>query len=565
MPRLLLVLSVGLIAALAAVVRPRPAPAPIRLAVLVVFDQMRGDYVEKWRHLFPPGGFRRLQEEGVWFDRCLYPYASTQTGPGHSAMLSGATLDRTGIVLNEWYDRAAGTEVYCAGSDRYAIVPGGAERKAAAGKKPTPVGTPDRMRAETVADVLKRHTSGAGKVFGLSLKDRSAILPTGKRPDGAYWFTDRFVTSTYYRDALPPWVAAFNASGVADRWRGKTWERFRADVDYDREAGPDKVLGEGKGSVSEDKRTAQGVAFPHLMPGGAKYYEALATSPYGNELLLEFAKACVRAERLGADDVPDLLVVSFSSNDLIGHTWGPDSHEVLDVTLRSDRTVAELLAFLDAEVGAGRYTLAVTADHGACPLPEVAAAKGLGGKRVSFDGFRKALREGLAAAYPGRGADKWVEAVAGPWVYLNRRAIAAAREQPAAVAARVADWARGRPEVARAYTVGQIAGTDPADPVLPLVKASFAPDRCGDVYVIPKPYHLFDTSTAATPATGTSHGTPYEYDRHVPLLAIGPGIDGGRSDEPVTPQHAAAILADALGVPLPRDAGVTLPETLDGR
>ena len=219
--------------------------------------------------------------------------------------------------------------------------------------------------------MLKRTTNGKGKVFGLSLKDRAAILPTGKRPDGAYWFSGQFVTSTYYTDTLPKWVENFNNSHVADRWFGKDWIRARPGLNYAQFSGPDDV-------ASESNVSGLGITFPHHMTGGKaklqkEYYDALAASPMGNELLLTFAKRCIAEESLGQDDVPDLLVISFSSNDLIGHTFGPDSQEVLDVTLRSDEVVGDLLDYLDKVVGNGHYSVCISADHGVGSMPEVAA------------------------------------------------------------------------------------------------------------------------------------------------------------------------------------------------
>lgn len=555
--------------------RPAPPPHRVKLAVLVVFDQLRGDYLEQWQPLFRDDGFVRLQTEGAWFTNCRYPYAGTLTGPGHASMLTGAAPEKHGIITNEWMENGNG--VYCAGSQRYQFVPPPprfppdpedkkTEKKDA---KPTPVGHPEHLLSETVADVLKEATGGRAKVFGLSLKDRSAILPTGKRPNGAYWFYGTFGTSTYYADVVHPWVAEFNRSGRANRWFGRDWTRFRPDLDYDAWSGPDGgpytdgVFREGSGA-------GQGRVFPHPTTGGRsrlgpKYYEALANSPFGNTLLLEFAKTCVLAEQLGTHDVPDLLVVSFSSNDLIGHTWGPDSHEVLDVTLRSDALVAELLAFLDRTVGKDRYLLGLTADHGVCPLPEVARAKGTApfATRISTTELQKELDAHLTKTYPaskpanGKTA-KWVEGVHFPWVYVNPRLAKAVGQSREAVAAEAAKYLAARNDVARAFTRAQLSGpVPPSDEVAVRVKRSFHPVRSGDVYVVLQPYCI------PWGATGTTHGSPYPYDTHVPLLVYGPGVRGGKRDEPTTPQALASIFAKWLDVRRPRDASFPIPETLE--
>lgn len=558
---------------------PTPAAGQgprVRLAVLVVFDQLRGDFLERWKPLFGRDGFNRLMTEGAWFTHCHYAQGTTATGPGHAAMLTGTCPDRHGIINNGWYE--GGRVVYCAGSDRYELVPaplGGNGRG-----RGRDIGTPERLTAETLADVLKA-THPTAKVFGLSLKDRSAILPTGRQPDGAFWFTSRFVTSTYYADRLPAWVEEFNASGVADRWYGRQWTRFRTDVNYDEHAGPDDAPGEGKGVTVRDgpnKGWSQGVTFPHPMnpPAvendrpGREYYEALANSAFGNDLLAEFAKACVRAEQLGQRDVPDLLVVSFSSNDLVGHTWGPDSHEVLDITLRSDALMAEFLTFLDETVGRGRYILALTADHGVCPLVEASQARGRDARRVDIRELQRDLdahlRERLGPPAGSAGASSrsaaWVEAFGEPgtfpWVYLNPQTIAAAGKTTDEVARAAAEFLRTRPRVARAYTRAELTAGPLPDRIGERVRRSYHPERAGDVYVV---LHEYDLPSRPTD-TGTTHGAPYDYDTHVPLIIFGPGVAGGPKDEPTTPQAVAAILARWLGVRPPEQAEFPVPATL---
>ncbi|HUR55522.1 MAG TPA: alkaline phosphatase family protein, partial [Gemmataceae bacterium] len=506
----------------------------------------------------------RLQAEGAWFTRCYYPYGTTTTGPGHASMLSGTSAYKHGIINNNWHEKGADT--YCASHSRYKPVP-------AVPKMPDDPkdfkqksgGCPDRLLSETVADVLKRSTTGKGKVFGLSLKDRSAILPTGKRPDGAYWFDRRFGTSTYYADGVHPWVAAFNASGKAEQYLDKLWTRFRPDLDYAALAGPDDGPGEGGG-------TGQGKVFPHPTNAGKDaiskaYYEALANSPFGNDLLLDFAKTCVVAEELGQDDVPDLLVVSFSSNDLIGHTWGPDSHEVLDVTLRSDALMADFLTFLDAKVGKGNYAMAITADHGICPLVQHSAEAGMDAQQVAPAKLTERCEKHLKDTFGTFGGPKdpkaktaWVEAFSAPWMYLNARLVDAAKKPRGEVAASLAGFLRSQPEVARVFTREELASTFPEDDLMARrVQRSFYPERSGDVYVVLKPYYL----PTKPGDSGTTHGAPYNYDAHVPLVVYGPGVGGGPRTEPTAPQAAATILSRFLAVPPPKDADFPVPTTLE--
>lgn len=591
-----------LLAALLVATSGVPAPASdadnpkkpkVRLAVLVVFDQMRGDYLAKWQPLFGDGGFKRLQADGAWFPDCHYPYANTSTGPGHASMLAGCSGDKHGIINNNWYDRAAAEDAYCVGSTRYELVPPippGSDPdnlNPRTKKKPVGVGSPDRMLGPTLADVLKAGTNGAGKVVGLSLKDRSAVLLSGRKPDGVYWFEGRFGTSTYYRDTLPAWVTAFNKGGLAESYHGKDWVKFKPDLDYNQHAGPDDAPGEGKGK-------GQGVAFPHPttggqdkagknLPVGKAYYEAMVNSPYGNDLLLAFAKAAIEAEKLGQDDVPDLLTISFSSNDLVGHAWGPDSHEVLDITLRSDALMADLLAFLDAKVGAGKYAMVVTADHGICPLPESITPTGPAGKRYPtlalLTNAERHLREAFGAPdtpalvtpapkpdakptdppAPKRERTLWIEEASLPNIYLNYAQIKAANQTPDAVAAKLSGWLRTQPGIARAYTRADLLGNalPPTDPYLAPSRKSYHPDRGGDVVVVTAPFALLGSYPS-----GTTHGSPHPYDTSAAFLAFGPGVGGGKRTEKVTPLHAAAILADMLGVNPPRNAEYGLPTTL---
>lgn len=549
--------------------QPTPPPKRVKLAVLVVFDQMRGDYLDRWRSQFGPDGFERMRRDGAFFTNCHYPYAVTLTGPGHASMLSGTVPERHGIISNEW--RENGATVNCVGHARYQYVPAAppdpdakpADQKKAAEKKIA--GSPQFLLSETVADVLKETYGPRSKVFGMSIKDRGAILPTGQRPDGAFWFYGAFGTSSYYADAVKPWVLDFNAGRPADRWFGADWTRLRGEAECVPLSSEDDVKGEGKGKD-------QGITFPHPTTGGKsrigpKYYEALAYSPFGNELLLEFAKRCVVAEGLGTRDTPDLLVISFSSNDLIGHVWGPDSQEVMDVTLRSDLIMADLLSFLDRTVGKDQYLLGLTADHGVCPLPEVARTRGVApfAKRVDPAALQKDLDAHLANVFPGqKGTDgkpaKWVDAISFPWVYFKPAVVKASGQTPEAVAAESARFLAKQGGVARTLTRAELSGPiDASDEAAQRVKRSFHPARCGDVCVLLQPYCI----PSGSEGTGTTHGSLFPYDTHVPLLVVGPGIGGGDRDEPTTPQALASIFAKWLDVRRPKDAAYPLPKALE--
>lgn len=541
---LFLFASAGLSSGAAA--RREAPPSPPKLLVLVVFDQLRGDYLTRWRKLFGPGGFERLMTQGAWFSNCHYPYANTSTGPGHASLGAGCPPRVHGIVGNGWYDRAAGTSVYCATlGDRYQRVP---PRDGNAGGRG---GAPERLLVATIGDLVKQQ---GGRVVALSLKDRGCVLLAGRQPDAVYWFDDddgRFVTSTYYRAAPHQWVTAFNQRKVADRWFHQPWQRLRGDISYDDHCGPDDVAGEGKG-------VSQGITFPHPMTGGAtqpgsKSYQALYNSPFANEMLWELTQMAIEGEQLGRHEACDLLCVSFSANDPIGHCWGPDSHEVLDVTLRSDRLMKEFLDFLDRRIGRGQYVLALSADHGVVPLPEVSRAKGLDAGRITTAKLALDLEKHLQTKLgQGRELGRWLASGSDGEVYFNERTLTA-HGLPRRVAEQAAkEFLQPQPGVLRVITRSELQEEVSFDDVIGRrVLASFHPERSGDVFVIFRPYYL-----PSSRLTGTSHGTPHPYDTHVPLLVLGPDIPGGEHADAVTPLAAGVILADAIGATLP---GATVP------
>ena len=546
-------------------------PTHPKLVVLVVFDQMRGDYPKKWQPLFGDGGFKRLQTDGAWFTNCHYPYAYTLTAPGHTSLSTGTTPSKHGIVANDWYDRATGESVA-------SVTPPLEEKARGVG--------PYRRTAESVGDVLLRVLLGKGRVASLSLKDRAAILMAALRAQICYWFnsqTGNFQTSAYYRPDPHPWVTKFNKLKTADQWLDKNWDRFDSKLDYVPFSGPDDFIGEGTGYN-------QGQTFPHRFQLGKTkdekknkqaFYDAVTNSPMGNELLLEFAKTAIVSEKLGQGDTVDLLCISFSSNDLIGHCWGPDSQEVLDVTLRTDALLKNLLGFLDDKVGKGNYYFALSADHGVCPLPEFVKGK------PAYDDPRKLVKDAeriepeilttkaeafLNAKFLPEGKKApWLELPkkANTWLYFNHATLKELKLDQAVVERALADWFNIQPGIERAFTRTEMRDQDSREPsdLLLSVRRSFHPDRSGDVMVIIKPYCLFSPATLTKnpdklPSYRTTHGTPHPYDTHVPLMVMGPRIQPGIRDQAVTPQAMASILAEALGVPAPKDATYSLPTGL---
>jgi predicted AlkP superfamily pyrophosphatase or phosphodiesterase len=525
-----------------------------KLVVLVVFDQMRGDYLKRWEELYGDGGFKRLMKDGAWFTDCHYPYAYTLTAPGHTSLATGCSADKHGIVANDWYSRAEAATVS-------STTPPPNEQRKGPG--------PYRRLQETFGDSLMG-VSKKSKVASLSIKERTAILLAALRAQICYWFntaTGDFVTSPFYRDDPHGWVSQFNKARPADAWLGKSWERLHPKLDYARYSGPDDFPEEGTGYE-------QGQIFPHPFVKGSDpkkptYYDAVTNSPMGNELLLALAKRAIEAEQLGQRDATDVLCLGFSSNDLIGHCWGPDSQEVLDATLRSDALMRDLLDYLDAKVGKGQYVVALSADHGICPLPEFARRQGKETGRVipelltsQAEAFlnKHFLKDGQKAS--------WFETPkkSNSWVYFNQATLKDkdVNVTEAAAERALADWLPRQPGVQAAFTRTELLKEPLADPIGRMVQKSFHPDGCGDVIVVLRPYHLFSQplDSPKTAAYRTTHGSPHPYDTHVPLIVMGPGVVPGPRSERVTPQALASILARAMDVPAPKGAEAPVPAGL---
>jgi hypothetical protein len=533
-----------------AVVDAGDTDTPPRLVVLVVFDQMRGDYLKRWEELYGEGGFKRLMTESAWFTDCHYPYASTLTAPGHAALSTGCAPDKSGIVANDWYCRAEARTIS-------SVTPPPEKEREGLG--------PHRLKQETVGDSLLGATKGKAKVVSLSIKERAAILLAALRAQVCYWFSTRngqFVTSPHYREEPHGWVKQFNQERLADAWLGKEWLRLQPTLDYGKFSGPDDFAAEGVGYE-------QGRTFPHPFVKGkdAKkptFYDAVTNSPAGGDLLLALAKRAIDAEQLGQRDVTDLLCLGFSSNDMVGHCWGPDSQEVLDITLRSDALMKELLDYLDAKVGKGRYVVALSADHGICPLPELAQKQGKEAGRVPPELLTSLAEAVLDQQFLAKGQrELWFEnsKKANTWVYLNRGTLRALGLEQSTAERALADWLVKQPGVQAAYTRTELIKGRLADPIGRMVQRSFDPDASGDVMVVLKPYHFFSQpiTSAKTASYRTTHGSPHPYDTHVPLLVMGPGIVPGQHSERVTPLAMAPILARAMGVPAPKGAEVGVP------
>ncbi len=499
-----------------------PAAKP-KLVVTIVLDQFRYDYLLRFRGDYN-AGLAKLLEGGAVFSDAHYLHATTVTAVGHSTYLSGATPSVSGIIANEWFDRETNTTVTSV-SDKTTKVVGGV---------PGAMGSsPNRLLVSTVADELKMRNPQS-HVIGVSIKDRGAILPAGHMADAAYWYdpdSNRWVTSTYFREALPEWVAALNGEKTYQKFLGASWLPF--------DAGP----------------AGQAKPFCTMTAGAeARYCGSLEATPWGNEMIEEFAERAIAGEKLGGHETTDILTVSFSSNDYVGHAVGPDDPAVRDISIRTDRLLGKFFQYIDQRVGLGNTLIVLTADHGVVPVPEVNQARHMPGGRLNEIQVTDRITKALTARF---GPGKWLMTASPLMPYLNQELIRKLKLDPALVENVAADAVREMPHIARVYTRHELQhGEVQRDQIGDAVSLSFFGPRAGDLVILPEPYYLFE-------ATGTSHGTPYDYDNHVPLIFFGAGIKPGMYRNKVAMNDVAPTLSAILDVEAPSGSiGRVLAEIL---
>jgi predicted AlkP superfamily pyrophosphatase or phosphodiesterase len=491
--------------------KPAAATTPRRpkLIVALTVDQFRYDYLTRFRDQYT-GGIAQMLNKGAVFTNAYYEHFPTVTAIGHSTFLSGATPSISGIIGNEWFDREANRQVTSVFDDKVSML-GGAPRGGSG------AASPRRMMVSTVGDELKMAGRGS-KVVGISVKDRSAILPAGHMADGAYWFdptSGNFVSSTHYFPQLPGWAADFNKSRIADRFVGQQWTPLGGGAAFKTmPATPDKA-----------------------------YFNLIESTPYGNDLVVQFAQAAIAGEQMGRrNNVTDILAMSFSSNDYIGHAVGPDHPQVKDVSIRTDRLLGEFFQYLDKQIGMRNVLVIFTADHGVAPVPEVSQERKMPGGRIDAKLVADTVQKAIEARY---GEGKWVEGKTGASLYLNQKLIQEKRLNPDEVAETGAVAARAIPHMFRAYTRYQMQNAAvPGDLIDRRMLNGFHQRRSPDINVVVEPYYLFE-------AKGTSHGMPFQYDAHIPLIFFGDWVKPGRYHFNVAANDIAPTLTTLLDVETP--------------
>ncbi|MFA5300684.1 MAG: alkaline phosphatase PafA [Lutibacter sp.] len=482
-----------------------------KLIVGIVVDQMRYDYLAKFYNKYGDGGFKRLMKDGYNLKNVHYNYIPTYTAVGHASIYTGTTPSNHGIISNNWYDKYEKKSIYCVDDNSYRTV--GAT---AGGNK-----SPHRMLTTTITDELRLSQNMQGKTIAIALKDRSAILPGGHTANAAYWFEGgdegKFISSTFYMNELPDWVNKFNNSGKANAYLNETWNTYY-DISTYTETLPDNNEYEG---LFKGKTTP---TFPYNLAELRKTndnFSLIKAIPTGNSITKDFVEAAIKGEKLGKSEFIDFLAVSFSSTDYVGHQFGTDSKELEDTYIRLDKDLESLLNFLDKEVGKNNYTLFLTADHAAVPVPAYLNSLKIPGGYFNKDEFKQFVTEITLKYFNSKDV---VEDISNYQIFLNKERIEALKLNAIEVSQVIADKIINFEDVYKSVTAHTLQTTSFSSGLLQTLQNGYNQKLSGDVFFIPYP------SIITYPKTGSTHGSGYSYDTHVPLLFYGKGIKTGDSN-----------------------------------
>ncbi|MHA1164647.1 MAG: alkaline phosphatase family protein, partial [Alphaproteobacteria bacterium] len=529
----------------------------VRFVLQITVDGFRGDLLNRYSERFGKGGFRYLVEKGVVFANAHYSHANTETIVGHATLATGAYPSQHGMVGNVWFDRETDELSYNIEDPDHPLLPSREENVEAAQLDPsqkasrTKGRSPASILASTFSDELAVHYAGGAKIFGVAGKDRSAVSMAG-HAGKAFWYssnTGDYVTSSYYYDTYPDWVVEWNAKRLAASNAGKKWTLLNKPSSY--------LLAKFDDRPYETDLKGYGRTFPHPFgKADSKLFPTLLfVSPVGDQLTNDFAKTLIENEGLGQDDVPDYLSVGFSSVDAINHFFGPSSLENEDIVLQLDRTLADLLAFVDKKVGLKHTLIVLSADHGMAEMPEFMAEKGLAVGRIHTEDVIKAVNEIGLTKFGIKGVAKRFFR---PYLYLDDEVIKAAKLERSTVEQAVADALTGKEGIALAVASTALRHMQDT-PLLSRIRNNTHPERSGDIYVVQEPYwFLFDKGPIAV-----MHGTPWAYDTYVPIIFSGPGIDASTVYRAAHPVDVAPTLAAYLGLKPPSSSvGTPLKEVL---
>lgn len=518
-------LTVALLA-IVTITSAQPEGRP-KLVVGIVVDQMRYEYLNRFWDHYEEGGFKRMVNDGFNCRNLHYNYGPTFTGPGHASIFTGTTPRYHGIIANNWYDRSQDRSMYCS-----------EDRSVKSVGHSTPQGqmSPKNMLSTSMTDELKMSTAGRSKVIAVSMKDRGATLPGGHMADAAYWMTDKWITSSHYMDTLPDWVQQFNQS--MDQYYPEAWETLKPIETYV-ESWPDT------NSYEYSFNGQESASFPYdlteLMSenGGINM---IKSTPFGNTITTEFAKEAILNENLGQNDITDFLAVSYSTPDYMGHMFGPQAKEIQDNYVRLDAELAGLLKFLDKEIGEGKYLIFLTSDHGGAWVPAHLEDLKMPGGYADGEFITNAANEYLIQKF---NAEKLILNYSNDQFFLDMEVIAQTGHDPEHVARALADFLPKFEGIAEAYTRWDLQRTEFSEGIVSLIQRGMNHNRSGDVAII------WENGWIEYGSRGTTHGSPYSYDTHVPALFYGWGVEHGYSDEHLSITDIAPTVCTLLQISFP--------------
>jgi predicted AlkP superfamily pyrophosphatase or phosphodiesterase len=516
-----------------------------KLVVGIVVDQMKMEYLYRFSDDFSANGFKRLMNKGYTFQNMHYNYMPTYTGPGHASIYTGTTPATHGIVGNEWFSRTLGKEMYCTDDASVKTVGDGSSKEGEM--------SPKNLQSTTITDELRLATNFKGKVIGLSLKDRGAILPAGHFANWAFWYskTGAFISSTFYGEKLPDWVTQFNQEKHYMPYITKGWDLFKPKETYN-ESLPDDNPYEGKLYKSEKP------IFPYNLSEMYTKNDAgiLRSTPFGNDILAEFAMKAIEKEALGKDEITDFLTVSFSSTDYVGHILGPRSMELQDTYLRLDQTIADFLVYLDKTVGKDNYLLFLTADHAGAENVNYLKDNKYNVKSISPSDIVKSLKKYSTETF----GEDLVLNYSDFNLFFNKEIIKSKGLELSKVKQGFKDFLMTQEYVKRVYTEEEILATTGNDYYLNCIAKGYDTTQNGDLVILDKAGYI------EYYGTGTSHGTPYSYDTHVPLIFYGWNVKKGETHDRKVITQIAPTLAQKIKIPFPNGTeSEVLLEVLDGR
>lgn len=506
-----------------------------KLIVGIVVDQMRYDYLNRFWNKYSENGFKKLVNEGANCTNTHYNYMPTFTGPGHASIFTGTTPINHGIIANNWYDKSNKISTYCVEDTLFHTIGSTSSN----GKM-----SPQQLLTSTITDELKLATNNKGKVIGISIKDRGAILPVGYKADAAYWFdgsnVGQWITSSYYSHSLPNWLVELNKTNPAEQYLTKPWNTLFPINQYT-ESLPDSNSYEGL-FIGEEAPV-----FPHDLPSlriNNHNYSLIKTTPFGNTILKDLALAVLREESLGKDEHTDFLSVSFSSTDYIGHQYGPKSIEVEDTYLRLDLEIAELLNYIEGNYQKEEVLIFLTADHGAVDVPQYLIDNNIPSGYFDAKKMSLELNTHLIKQFQ---TDSLIANVSNSQIFLNHVLIEKNKLDVKVLGTAISNFLIQQKGVKKVFTAAELTITSFSDTASSNIQRGFHHKRSGDIA-----YLLHPGWIERAKHTGTTHGSPYNYDTHVPLLWFGAGIKSNTINDFVVIPDIASTIAKILDIQQPK-------------